>query len=55
MADFQINLMVSKEKPKYGKTAAELLKKAREFYEDTENEKAFQEWMAERRREKCLK
>ena len=49
MADFQINLMVSKEKPKYGKTAAELLKKAREFYQDPENEKAFQEWMAERK------
>ena len=30
--------------PKYGKTAAGLLEAARMFYQDPENEKAFQEW-----------
>ena len=34
-------------KPKYQTTAAELLKRCREFYEDEENEKAFREWKAE--------
>ena len=36
----------AKEKPKYRKTAAELLSRCREFYTDPENEKAFQEWKA---------
>ena len=30
--------------PKYGKTAAGLLEAARMFYQNPENEKAFQEW-----------
>lgn len=34
----------AKEKPKYRKTAAELLSRCRGFYTDPENEKAFQEW-----------
>ena len=33
-------------KPKYGAAAAALLAKAREFYQDTENERAFLEWKA---------
>ena len=34
----------AKEKPDYRKTAAALLARCRAFYEDEENEKAFQEW-----------
>ena len=30
--------------PKYGKTEAGLLEAARVFYQEPENEKAFQEW-----------
>ena len=33
-------------KPKYRADAAALLAKAREFYQDPENERAFQEWKA---------
>lgn len=33
-------------KPNYRKTAAELLQRCREFYQDPENERAFQEWKA---------
>ena len=53
LADLQINVRVCKEKPKYSKTAAELLAKCREFYQDPENEKAFQEWMKERSKGQC--
>ena len=35
--------------PKYGKTAAGLLEAARMFYQDPENEKAFQEWKKTRK------
>ena len=35
-----------KDKPKYKKTAAALLARCREFYQDPENERAFREWMA---------
>ena len=38
----------AKEKPKYRKTAAELLSRCRGFYTDPENEKAFQEWKAQK-------
>ena len=37
-----------KDKPKYKKTAAALLARCREFYQDPENERAYQEWKAER-------
>ena len=37
-----------KTEPKYSVMAAALLKRCREFYQDTGNEKAFLEWMAER-------
>ena len=33
-------------KPNYRKTAAELLARCREFYQDPENERAYQEWKA---------
>ena len=38
-----------KEKPKYDLLAAELLARCRAFYEDPENEKAFREWMEEKK------
>lgn len=45
MLELQVNMRTSRQKPDYKKTAAELLQRAREFYQDPENEKAFQEWM----------
>lgn len=33
-------------RPQYGATAAELLARAREFFQDPENEEAYQEWKA---------
>lgn len=38
-----------KEKPKYETLAAELLERCRGFYEDPENEKAYQEWLKEKK------
>ena len=35
-----------KEKPKYSLMAGELLERCRMFYQDPENEQAFQEWKA---------
>lgn len=46
MSEMQITVKTAEEKPNYQKTAAELLKRCRAFYEDPENEKAFQEWKA---------
>ena len=42
----RITARQAEEKPNYQKTAAELLKRCREFYQDPENEKAFLEWKA---------
>lgn len=36
----------TKDQPKYKKTAAALLKRCREFYQDPKNEQAYQEWKA---------
>ena len=41
-----VTIRTAEEKPKYRKTAAELLERCREFYRDPENERAFQEWTA---------
>ena len=46
MSEMRITVSQAKDKPNYQKTAAELLKRCREFYQDPENEKAFQEWKA---------
>ena len=46
MSEMRITARKAEEKPNYQKTAAELLKRCREFYQDPENEKAFQEWKA---------
>ena len=48
MSEMSVTVRSCNEKPKYKKTAAELLKRCREFYQDPENEKAFQEWKAQR-------
>ena len=46
MKEMTITVQAGKDRPKYNRTAAELLKRCREFYQDPENERAFQEWMA---------
>ncbi|MBO7661955.1 MAG: hypothetical protein J6U01_01130 [Clostridia bacterium] len=46
MNEIRITVSQAEEKPNYQKKAAELLKRCREFYQDPENEKAFQEWKA---------
>ena len=38
----------SNQKPDYQKSAASLLERCRAFCQDEENEKAFQEWKAQR-------
>ena len=49
MSKMSVTVRSCKEKPKYKKMAAELLQRCREFYQDPENEKAFQEWKAARK------
>ena len=41
-----MTVSASGQKPKYKKTAAALLGRCREFYQDPENERAYQEWKA---------
>ena len=48
--EMRITVSQAEEKPNYQKTAAELLKRCREFYQDPENERAFQEWKAGKER-----
>lgn len=38
---------MAREKPNYGNYAPTLLESCRKFYEDPENERAFQEWRKE--------
>lgn len=45
-AGTRVSAVRCREKPKYGITARELLAKAREFYQNPENEREFQEWKA---------
>ena len=49
MSEMVITASQATTAPKYGKTAAGLLEAARTFYQDTENEKAFQEWKKTRK------
>ena len=44
--DLVITARESKVKPNYKKTAAALLGRCREFYQNPENERAYQEWKA---------
>lgn len=48
MEEMRITARTSGKKPDYQKTAAALLERCREFYQDPENEKAYQEWKAGR-------
>ena len=51
MNEMKITVRNGTKKPEYRKTAAELLGRAREFYQDPKNEEAFQKWKAERRQQ----
>lgn len=44
--EIRISARTAEEKPKYKKTAAALLDRCRLFYQDPENERAYQEWRA---------
>jgi len=46
MSEMTISAVRVKEKPKYSLMAGELLERCRMFYQDPENERAFQEWKA---------
>ena len=46
MTELLITARASEQKPNYKKTAPALLERCRKFYQDPENEKAFQEWKA---------
>lgn len=46
MTEIRIIAREAKMKPDYRKTAAELLKRCRDFFQDPENEQAFLEWKA---------
>ena len=48
MTELRMTVRSSGEKPKYDKAAAGLLELCREFYQDPENERAYQEWKANR-------
>ena len=48
MTEMAITARTAKEQPKYRKTAAELLKRCRDFYADPENEREYQEWKKQR-------
>ena len=48
MSEMRITARSSGQAPKYDKAASALLELCREFYQDPENERAYQEWKAER-------
>lgn len=48
MTELTATVRESGKAPNFKKTAAELLQRCREFYQDPENEKAYQEWKAGR-------
>ena len=48
MTEMQVTVRESGKEPNFKKTAAELLQRCREFYQDPANEKAFLEWKAQR-------
>jgi len=48
MKELTATVRESGKAPNFKKTAAELLKRCRDFYQDPENERAYQEWQAER-------
>lgn len=44
----RFTVRMAETKPNYRKSAAALLERCRTFYQDPENEKAYQEWKAQR-------
>ena len=48
MTDMRVTVRESGKKPNYKKTAAALLERCRVFYQDPENERAYQEWKAQK-------
>ena len=48
MTELQMTVRDSGQRPKYDRAAAELLELCREFYQDPENEREYQEWKANR-------
>lgn len=48
MSETPVSAVRCREKPKYTIRALDILKSCREFYEDPENERAFQEWKQKR-------
>ena len=51
VSETRITVSQAKDKPNYQKTAAALLERCREFYQDPENERAFLEWKAGKEKE----
>ena len=48
MKELTATVRESGKAPNFKKTAAEMLKRCRDFYQDPENERAYQEWKANR-------
>ena len=48
MTEMRITARTATTKPNYRKTAAAMLERCRAFYQDPENERAYQEWKANR-------
>jgi len=48
MTELTATVRESGKAPNFKKTAAELLQRCREFYQDPENVEAFEKWKAER-------
>lgn len=48
MTEIKISVRTAAEKPNYRRTTAALLERCREFYQNPDNEKAFQEWKEQR-------
>ena len=51
MDELKITARTAETRPNYEKTAAALLERCRAFYQDEENERAFQEWKRNGRRD----
>lgn len=51
MSEMEIIVTRAMTAPDYGRTAAGLLERCRKFYQDPENEKAYQEWKKGRKEE----
>ena len=49
MTEPRISVTEAREKPKPEKTAAALLERCRAFWQEPENEKAYQDWLKEKK------